>query len=92
MVGQRFMWAMVLYAAGFVSSVIVGARNGEQMAQGVSEVLDTCDELARADRVDCLQRVEVMASAVQALGERCVLSVPPGDNLRVARMPREVGP
>ena len=30
--------------------------------------------------------------AVHALGERCVLSVPPGDNLRVARMPRGVGP
>lgn len=90
--GERIMWAMVLYAAGFASAVIVGARNGEQMAAGVADVLDTCDELARADRVDCLQRVEVMASAVQALGERCVLSVPPGDNLRVARMPRGVGP
>ena len=91
MVGQRFMWAMVLYAAGFVSSVIVGARNGEQMAAGVADVLD-CDEMARADRVDCLQRVEVMASAVQTLGERCVLAVPPGDNLRVARMPKVVMP
>ena len=92
MVGERIMWAVVLWAAGFASAVIVGARNGEQMAQGVSEVLDTCDELARTDRVGCLQRGEVMASAVQALGERCVLSVPPGDNLRVARMPRGVGP
>lgn len=92
MVGQRFMWAICIWAAGFVSAVIVGARNGEQMAQGVSEVLDTCDELARADRVDCMQRVEVMASAVQALGERCVLSVPPGENLLVARMPKVVMP
>ena len=92
MVGERIMWAVVLWAAGFASAVIVGARNGEKMAQGVSEVLDTCDELARADRVGCLQRGEVMASAVQALGERRVLSVPPGDNLRVARMPRGVGP
>lgn len=92
MVGERIMWAMVLYAAGFASAVIVGARNGEQMAQGVADVLDTCDEMARADRVDCLQRVEVMASAVQALGERCVLSVPPGENLRVSRMPRSVVP
>ena len=92
MVGERIMWAMVLYAAGFVSAVIVGAKNGEQMTAGVADVLDTCDEMARADRVDCLQRVEVMASAVQALGERCVLSVPPGENLRVARMPRGVGP
>ena len=92
MIGERIMWAMVLYAAGFVSAVIVGAKNGEQMAAGVADVLDTCDEMARADRVDCLQRVEVMASAVQTLGERCVLAVPPGDNLRVARMPRGLGP
>ena len=92
MVGERIMWAVVLWAAGFASAVIVGARNGEQMAAGVADVLDTCDELARADRVDCMQRVEVMASAVQALGERCVLSVPPGENLRVARMPRGVMP
>lgn len=92
MVGERIMWAVVLWAAGFASAVIVGAKNGAEVAQGTADILDTCDELARADRVDCLQRVEVMASAVQALGERCVLSVPPGDNLRVARMPRGVMP
>lgn len=92
MVGERIMWAICLWAAGFVSAVIVGARNGEQMAQGTADILDTCDEMARADRVDCLARVEVMASAVQSLGERCVLSVPPGDNLRVARVPRGVKP
>lgn len=92
MVGERIMWAVVLWAAGFASAVIVGARNGEQMAQGVSEVLDTCDELARADRVDCLQRGEVMAQAINALGDHCVLSLPPGNNIRVARMPRGVGP
>lgn len=90
--GERIMWAVVLYAAGFASAVIVGARNGEQMAQGVADILDTCDELARADRVDCMQRMDLMASAVQALGERCVLAVPPGENLRVARMPRTVTP
>ena len=92
MVGERIMWAVCIWAAGFVSAVIVGARNGEQMAQGTADILDTCVELARIDRADCLQRVEVMASAVQALGERCVLAVPPGENLRVARMPRGLGP
>ena len=92
MVGERIMWGVCIWAAGFVSAVIVGARNGEQMAAGVADVLDTCDEMARADRADCLARVEVMASAVSALGERCVLSVPPGDNLRVARVPRGVMP
>lgn len=92
MVGERIMWAVCIWAAGFVSAVIVGAKNGTELAQGTADILDTCDELARIDRSDCLDRVEVMASAVQALGERCVLAVPPGDNLRVARMPRELGP
>jgi len=77
MYGERIMWALVLYAAGFASAVIVGARKGEQVSAGVADVLDTCDELARADRVDC---------------KRCVLAVPPGDDLRVARMPRAVTP
>ena len=90
--GEHFLRAVIIFAAGFAAAVIVGARNGEQMTQGVADVLDTCDEMARADRVDCLNRVEVMASAVHALGERCVLSVPPGDNLRVARMPKGVRP
>ena len=89
MVGERFLRAVCIFAAGFAAAVVVGARNGEQMAAGVADVLDTCGEMARADRVDCLARVEVMASAVQSLG---VLSVPPGDNLRVARVPRRVMP
>lgn len=92
MVGERIMWAVVLWAAGFASAVIVGAKNGTELAQGTADILDACDELARIDRSDCLDRVEVMASAVQALGERCVLSVPPGENLRVARVPRGVMP
>ena len=92
MVGESFLRAACIFAAGFVSAVIVGAKNGTELAQGTADILDTCDELARIDRVDCLARVEVMASAVSALGERCVLSVPPGDNLRVARVPRGVMP
>jgi len=36
-----------IFAAGFASAVLVGARNGEQMAAGVADVLDTCDEMAR---------------------------------------------
>ena len=44
MVGERIMWAIVLWAAGFASAVIVGARNGEQMAQGTADILDTWDE------------------------------------------------
>lgn len=92
MVGESILRAVCIFAAGFAAAVLVGARNGEHMAQGTADILDTCDEMARADRVDCLARVEVMASAVSALGERCVLSVPPGDNLRVARVPRGVMP
>ena len=92
MSGERMLFIVAVFASGFVSAVIVGARNGEQMAAGVADVLETCDELARFDRADCMQRLDMMASAVHALGDRCVLAVPPGENLRVARMPRGVMP
>ena len=48
MAGERFLRAIIIFAAGFAAAVIVGARNGEQMAQGVADVLDPCDEMARA--------------------------------------------
>ena len=70
--GERIMWAMVIYAAGFASAVVVGARNGDQMA----------------DREVCMTRVDVLADALRALGERCVLAVPNVDNLCVQRMPK----
>lgn len=92
MSGERMLFIVAVFASGFVSAVIVGARNGEQMAAGVADVLETCDELARFDRADCMQRLDTMASAVHALGDRCVLAVPERDNLRVARMPRGVMP
>ena len=89
-----------VHVADFTADENAG-ENADVAAFAVNNIGTLCDALERsrfalewwaADRVDCLQRVEVMASAVQALGERCVLSVPPGDNLRVARMPRELGP
>ena len=92
MIGVNFLRAVCIFAAGFAAAVLVGARNGEQMAAGVADVLDTCDELARFDRADCMQRLDTMGEALHALGDRCVLAVPERDNLRVARMPRGLGP
>ena len=89
--GESFLRAVCIFAAGFAAAVVVGARNGEQMAAGVADVLDTCDELARVDRAGCLARVEVMASAVHEFGEKCVL-LPGSERLRVARVPRGVMP
>jgi len=92
MQGERFLRAVCIFAAGFAAAVLVGARNGDQMADREIGMLEACDELARFDRADCMQRLDTMASAVHALGDRCVLAVPPGENLRVARMPRGVMP
>ena len=86
--GERIMWAMVIYAAGFASAVVVGARNGDQMAGLGQALLDACDELARDDREVCMTRVDVLADALRVLGDRCVLAVPDVDNLRVQRMPK----
>jgi hypothetical protein len=92
MVGERMMWAAVIYGAGFASAVVVGARNGEQVADREQAMLDACDELARDDREVCMSRVDVLADALRALGERCVLAVPDVDNLRVQRMPKGLVP
>jgi hypothetical protein len=92
MIGANFLRAVCIFAAGFAAAVLVGARNGDQMADREIGMLEACDELARFDRADCMQRLDTMASAVHALGDRCVLAVPERDNLRVARMPRGVMP
>ena len=92
MVGVNFLRATIIFAAGFAAAVLVGARNGEQMADRESGMLEACDELARFDRADCFAHVDLMADALHAFGERCVLAIPPGDNLRVARMPRQLEP
>ena len=79
------------FAAGFGVAVMVGARNGNDVADRTAEVLKTCDELARMDRADCFARVDVMGQALHEFADRCVLAVPLDDNLRVARMPPREG-
>lgn len=92
MVGVSLLRAVCIFAAGFAAAVVVGARNGDQLADREAGMLEACDELARMDRADCFAHVNLMADALHALGERCVLAIPPGDNLRVARMPRQLEP
>lgn len=92
MSGERTLFIVAVFASGFVSAVLVGARNGDQMADREAGILEACDELARFDRADCMQRLDTMGEALHALGDRCVLAVPERDNLRVARMPRGVMP
>lgn len=82
-----WFWLLMAFCGGFGAAVLVGARNGEQMAEGVAAVLETCDQLARMDRAECVAGLELHAEALRELGDRCVLSVPISDNLRVARMP-----
>lgn len=82
-----WFWIAVAFAAGFGVAVLVGARSGEQMAAGVAEILETCDAISRMDRAECSAGLDMHAAALRALGDRCVLSVPIQDNLRVARVP-----
>jgi hypothetical protein len=92
MSGERTLFIVAVFASGFVSAVLVGARNGDQMADREAGILEACDELARFDRADCMQQLDTMGEALHALSDRCVLAVPERDNLRVARMPRGVMP
>ena len=80
-----WFWLCVAFCGGFGAAVMVGARNGEQMAAGVAEILETCDAISRMDRAECSAGLEMHAAALRALGDRCVLSVPLTDNLRVER-------
>ena len=82
-----WFWLCVAFAGGFGAAVMVGARNGEQMAAGVAEILETCDTLARMDRAEYMAGVDTMGQALQEFADRCVLAVPISDNLRVARVP-----
>ncbi len=86
---MQYDWFVIFlaFAAGFGVAVLVGARNGEQMAAGVAEILETCDALARMDRAECMAGVDTMGQALQEFADRCVLAVPISDNLRVARVP-----
>lgn len=77
------------FAAGFGVAVAVGARNGDDVADRTADVLETCDELARMDRADCMGRIDVMGAALHEFADRCVLAVPLQDNLRVVRMPEK---
>ncbi len=96
MIGERALLHVCIFAAGFAAAVIVGARNGHDLADREQEMVDACDAIARDDAARCMDYcragLELHASALRALGDRCVLSVPLTDNLRVARMPQEVMP
>ena len=80
--------------AGFAAAVLVGARNGEQMAAEVGRIVETCEAQCSAmttrHQTECMDRFEVVGDALRALGDRCVLSVPAGDRLRVTRTVRPI--
>ncbi len=87
-----WFWTGMAFAAGFACAVVVGARNGEQMAEEVGRIVETCEAQCSAmttrHQTECMDRFEVVGDALRALGDRCVLSVPVGDRLRVTRTVR----
>ena len=84
-----WFWTGMAFAAGFAAAVLVGARNGEQMAAEVGRIVETCEAQCSAmttrHQTECMDRFEVVGDALRALGDRCVLSVPVGDRVRVER-------
>lgn len=88
--------AGLVFCAGFATAVVVGARNGRELAEEARGIVETCQDVARWDAAACEQRAaerfDLVADALAVLGDRCVLSVPAGDRLRVVRVPPVVLP
>lgn len=84
----------LVFAAGFVTAVVVGARNGRDLAAEARGIVESCQDVARWDAAACerrtMERFGLVAAALSELGDRCVLTVPPGDRLRVVRVPPAV--
>lgn len=76
----------LVFAAGFATAVIVGARNGHELAAEARSIVESCQDVAACER-RTMERFGLVADALSELGDRCVLSVPPGDRLRVVRVP-----
>lgn len=85
-----WFWSGVFFAGGFATAVAAGARGGHS-ADDDARVVEICQDAARWDAAACerrtMQRFDLVAAALSELGDRCVLTVPPGDRLRVVRVP-----
>jgi hypothetical protein len=97
--GRGFDWVSVTLGAclGATITFLVGAQNGEQVGKSIERATVQCiDELGVRNsdstsacwdmQADALNRMELQRQAIDRLAERCVLSVPESDRLRVTRV------
>ena len=97
--GRGFDWVSVTLGAclGATITFLVGAQNGEQVGKSIERATVQCiDELGVRNsdstsacwdmQAEALNRMELQRQAIDRLAERCVLSVPEADRLRVTRV------
>ena len=97
--GRGFDWVSVTLGAclGATITFLVGAQNGEAVGKSIERATVQCiDELGVRNsdstsacwdmQADALNRMELQRQAIDRLAERCVLSVPEADRLRVTRV------
>ena len=97
--GRGFDWVSVTLGAclGATITFLVGAQNGEAVGKSIERATVQCiDELGMRNsdstsacwdmQADALNKMELQRQAIDRLAERCVLSVPEADRLRVTRV------
>ena len=97
--GRGFDWVSVTLGAclGATITFIVGGQNGEAVGKSIERATVQCiDELGVRNsdstsacwdmQAEALNRMELQRQAIDRLAERCVLSVPEADRLRVTRV------
>ena len=95
---RGFDWVSITLGAclGATITFIVGSQNGEAVGRSIEQATEQCiDELGtrNADsmyacwdmQADALNRIELQRQALDRLADRCVLSVPSAERLRVTR-------
>ena len=101
---RGFDWVSITLGAclGATITFIVGSQNGEAVGRSIEQATEQCiDELGtrNADsmyacwdmQADALNRIELQRQALDRLADRCVLSVPSAERLRVT-MTRDTKP
>jgi hypothetical protein len=96
--GRGFDWVSVTLGAclGATITFIVGAQNGEQVGKSIERATVQCiDELGVRNsdstsacwdmQAEALNKMELQRQAIDRLAERCVLSVPLTERLRVTK-------
>jgi hypothetical protein len=96
--GRGFDWVSVTLGAclGATITFIVGGQNGEAVGRSIERATVQCiDELGVRNsdstsacwdmQADALNKMELQRQAIDRLAERCVLSVPLTERLRVTK-------